>query len=200
MKLHNFEQCSPEWFAIRSLRMTASHAQAIATAGKGLETYIYSLMAEHYSTFKTENFSNEDIERGNELEQQARDVYEFENDVKVEQVGFAECGKYVGFSPDGFVGKDGGIEIKCLNNVNHFKMILTGKIESKYLWQIQMTLFLSGRKWWDFVAYNPNFEKNIIVIRVLPDEKAFEKIEAGLKKGEEMIKDLIKKYNLTIKN
>jgi putative phage-type endonuclease len=200
MKEYDFEQCSEEWFAIRAKKMTASHAQAIATAGKGLETYIYDKMAEFYSTAPKENYSNPDIERGNELEDQARDVYELETGEEVRKVGFVEIDKFVGFSPDGLVGKDGGVEIKCLNDVNHFKLILTNKIPSQYLWQIQMTLYLSKKNWWDFVAYNPNFKQNIIIIRVEPDKKKFEKIENGILKGKELIEKLTKEYNQLIKN
>ena len=188
------KQGTDEWLNDRLGHMTASHAQAIATAGKGLETYIYNKMSEYYSIVKKENFTNEDIERGNELEAQARDVYEFETGNDVEEVGFVEIDKFTGFSPDGLIKKDGGIEIKCLNNSNHFKLVLDNKIPSKYDWQIQMSLFLSKRKWWDFVAYNPNFKENIITIRVKPDEKKFEKIKNGLEKGKELIIKIQKDY------
>ena len=57
-----------------------------------------------------------------------------------------------------------------------------------------MSLFLSKRKWWDFVAYNPNFKENIITIRVKPDEKKFEKIKNGLEKGKELIIKIQKDY------
>lgn len=192
MKIHNFEQQSPEWFAIRKGRMTASNAQAIGSNGKGLETYILSLMAEKFSSGEKPFFSNGDTERGIELEQFARDMYELENDCKVEQVGFIEHSEFCGCSPDGLVGDDGGVEIKSVNDVNHFSLILNGEkdIESKYLWQIQMNLLITGRKWWDYISYNPNFEKSLLVFRIYPDYKMHEKLLMGLATGESKIKQI----------
>jgi len=64
-----------------------------------------------------------------------------------------------------------------------------------YDWQIQMCLFITGRKWWDLVIYNPNFKKNMIIKRILPDQVKQEKLKIGLAKGEKLIKELIEKYN-----
>lgn len=79
--IKEIEQQSPEWFKIREGKMTASHAQAIGNAGKGLETYVYDLVAEEYSSAEKEHFTNEHTERGNELEEVARGIYELENNV-----------------------------------------------------------------------------------------------------------------------
>jgi exodeoxyribonuclease (lambda-induced) len=195
MKIHKMEQCSDEWFAIRKGKLTASNAQAISANGKGLETYVYSLLAEKYSNNK-EHYTNSDMDRGVELEEQARMTYEIENNA-VEQVGFIEIDELVGCSPDGLVGKDGGIEIKCVNDVNFFKILINGEkaIETKYLWQCQMCLLVTGRKWWDLVFYNPNFDKNMFILRIFPDEEKQEKLKEGIKKGRELIKILEQKYD-----
>lgn len=194
MKTHKIDQRSSEWFEIRKGKMTACNAQCIASNGKGLETYIYSLLAEKYSNNK-EKYTNSDIERGIELEEQARMTYEIENE-KVDEVGFLEIDEYVGCSPDGLIGEDGGLEIKCVNDVNFFKLILFGEkeIESKYLWQVQMCLYVSGRKWWDLVFYNPNFDKNMLVFRITPELAKQEKIILGLEKGKKLIKELEQIY------
>lgn len=193
MKLHQMEQLSEEWFEIRKGKMTASNAQAIGNNGKGLDTYIIEIMSDYYSSGEKESYTNPDIERGIELENTAREIYELDNDYKIEQVGFIELNKYVGCSPDGLIGKDGGIEIKALKDSKHFKMILNGEkeIESKYIWQIQMNLFITGRKWWDYVSYNPNFEKSLMVFRIEPDQKKFEKLKEGIENGTQQIKDII---------
>jgi len=82
MKIHrNIEQASPEWFALRLWKMTASHATAIGNNGKGLETYILEMMAESFSSAEKEQYSNEHTERWNELEGQARSIYELEKAV-----------------------------------------------------------------------------------------------------------------------
>src|ERR1035437_1041332 len=123
MKIYNCEQKSEEWFKLREFKMTASHAQAIGNGKAGLETYITEMMAEHYSTAPKENFTSKDTERGNELEEFAREMYELETDNEVKQVGFIEESKYVGCSPDGLVGQDGLVEFKALNDVGHYKLI-----------------------------------------------------------------------------
>jgi len=191
MIIHNMEQGSDEWHAIRKGRMTASHAQEIGNNGKGLDTYIFKIMAAYYSSGEVDNFTNRHMERGNELEDQARSIYELENDVVVDQVGFIELDEFSGCSPDGLIADDGGLEIKCHDDVGHFKL-LTGKpIESKYLWQIQMSLLVTGRKWWDYMAYNPNFEQATIVRRIEPDKKFHDQLIAGLDIGKTKIKDLL---------
>lgn len=194
MKVHNLEQGTPEWFEIRKGKMTASNAQAIGNNGKGLETYIYTLMSEYYSQAETEHYSNSDTERGNRLEDYARQIYELENDLVVDQVGFIEIDEYVGCSPDGLIGKDGLLEIKCLNDVKHYKLTVKGEkdIESQYLWQVQMQLLLTNRKWCDLVYYNPNFKESMIVFKVKADKVKQDKLKEGIKAGVEMIKSLKK--------
>lgn len=194
MKTHSISQRSEEWYEIRRGKMTASNAQAIGANGKGLETYIYTLMAEKYSNNRF-TFTNKDIERGIELEDQARMTYEIENE-KVEQVGFIELDEYVGCSPDGLVNSEGGFEAKCVNDVNFFKIMLEGlnEVETKFIWQCQMCLKITGRKWWDLAIYNPNFEKNLLVFRITPDLVMQEKLTLGIEKGKNLIKLLTEKY------
>lgn len=189
MIISNEEQGSPEWFAKRAGKMTASHAQAIGNVGKGLETYIHEMMSEFYSSADKEQFESKDTQRGNELEPIARQVYEFEHEVKVVTVGFMELNEYVGASPDGLVGEDGGTEIKCPADKEFLQYLLYGQdaIDSKYIWQIQMNLLISGRSWWDLIVYNPNFEKSMVEFRIYPDTQKFAELEKGFKKGIELI-------------
>lgn len=191
MQIYKCEQLSDEWFAIRKGKMTASNAQAIGANGKGLETYIYTLMAEKYSNNK-EYYTNKDMERGIELEEQARMTYEIENE-KVEEVGFIELNEFTGCSPDGLVGEDGGLEIKCVNDVNFFKLLINGEkeLDTKHIWQCQMCLYITKRKWWDLSIYNPNFDRNLLVFRIEPDEAKFLKLQAGIMTGENKIKELL---------
>jgi len=190
MKIIQCEQGTPEWFEARKIHLTASNAQAIGNNGKGLETYVTEMMAEYYSSAQKESYSSSDTERGKELEPIARQMYELEKGVEIEQVGFIEQDEYVGCSPDGLIGKDGGLEIKCLNDVNHYCLIRDGEtgIDSKYIWQVQMNLLITGRKWWDIAFYSPNFEKSMLVFRIKPDKEKQDKLKEGLLKGKEMIK------------
>lgn len=199
MKIHNFEQKSDEWFAIRKGKMSASHAQAIATCGKGLDTYIGNLVSEYHSSGERDFFTNKDMERGNELEEFAREMYELETGSKVKEVGFVEHDEYSGCSPDGLVDEDGLLEVKALNDAKHFQMLLTGKIDSGHIWQMQMQILVCKRKWCDFVAYNPNFKKTLIIIRVLPDYTKQASLLAGIEKGSLMIKSMNDQYNKIIK-
>lgn len=191
MQIHkDIIQKSPEWFAIRNLKLSASHAQAIAAGGKGLETYVTEMMSEYLSSGEKENFSSSDTERGNELEPIARAIYELESGDTVEEVGCVTEGDYLLCSPDGLIGEDGGLEIKCLKDVNHYKVILNGldEVETKYLWQVQMNLLITGRKYWKLVIYNPNFEKGMLIFEILPNIEQFEKLKVGIAKGIELIK------------
>ena len=199
LQTHNVVQRTPEWHALRQkYPLTASNAQAIGNNGKGLETLVWTVLAEKHSFAEKDNYTNKDLERGVELEPQARAIYELETGNKVEVIGFAtdeDITKVGGASPDGLVGEEGLVEIKCFEDSKHFKFSVTGlEIESQYQWQMQMQMLITGRKWCDFVAYNPNFKDSLLVIRVTPDKEMQEKIREGLKTGEKIIKEIESKY------
>lgn len=198
--LHNVEQKSDAWFALRlQYPLTASEAQAIGNQGKGLETLCWEQMAQKYSSQDKERYSNKDLERGVELEPLARDMYELETGNNVIEIGFVTnetISSIGGASPDGLVGDDGLVEIKCFDDTKHFKMSIdykktgTFEIESKYVWQMQMQLLLTGRKWCDFVAYNPNYKTSLLIQRIEVDTEMQEDIKKGLEKGEIIINDI----------
>jgi len=194
MQKHNVEQRSPEWLALRQkYPLTASNAQAIGNQGKGLETLVYTKLAERHSSGIKEAYTNEHLERGVELEAQARSLYELETGNKVEEVGFItnkKVSEVGGASPDGLVNDDGLIEIKCFDDVKHFKLSLELVIESQYIWQMQMQMLFTGKKWCDFVAYNPNFKRSILIQRVVEDKKMQDAIKKGLVIGHELIKTI----------
>ena len=196
IKYHKVIQGSEEWFALRlKYPLTASHAQAIATGGKGLETLCWDKMAEKYSDAPRVSYTNEHLERGIELESQARSIYELETGRAVSEVGFVtnkSISNVAGCSPDGIVEK-GLMEIKCFEDKKHFKMIKQGiVIESQYQWQMQMQMLFTGAEFCDFVLYNPNYKESLLVERVLPDKEKQDKILEGLKKGEELLKEINK--------
>jgi len=194
--MENNIQGSYEWLEDRKGKLTASNAQAISANGKGLETYVYTLLSEKYSS-NNEKYTNEDMERGNELEAMARKLYELEKDVEIKEVGFIEMDEFSGASPDGLIGEDGLVEIKSPNDKNHFFIVSTEKIETKYIWQMQMQMLVTDRKWCDFVSFNPNFEKELVIIRVERDEKKIEKLKIGIEVGKELITKLTKQYGKT---
>ena len=140
MKIYNFEQRTEDWYNIRKGKMTAPNAETIIANGKGLETYIYNLMAEYYSSAEKENYVNADMQRGIDLEPEARLEFEFYTDLDVQEVGFIEYNDFIGVSPDGLIGDDGLIEIKCPNDSIYFKLLLSNNIKPEYIAQMQMQM------------------------------------------------------------
>jgi putative phage-type endonuclease len=194
VKIHNMEQRSDEWFAIKKGKASASRAKAIGNGGKGLENYVIEIMAEYYSIAERENYINEHMQRGIELEPIAKQVYELEHDCEVREIGFAEYNEYIGCSPDGLVGKDGMIEIKCPCDRIYLGILINEKIDSGYVWQCQMNMLILKRKWCDLIFYNPNFKKSMKIFRLDPNEKMQEDLKEGFKKVETRIKELKNKY------
>jgi YqaJ-like viral recombinase domain. len=202
MKIYeNIQQGTPEWLQIRLGKFTASKCSTIGTEGSGkgrggLETLCIEKAAEIITGNLPEQFTNEDIERGHVLEDEARGAYTLETGHIVKQVGFVELDEFTGCSPDGLVGRDGLIEIKCKDDKNHLLMLLGKEIDKAYQWQIQMALLVTGRKWCDFVSYNPNYKnKPLKIIRVLPDAEMQAALKAGLAKGIERVKEIIQIAN-----
>ena len=190
MKVHNFPQQSQEWFDIRLGKFTASNAQAIASNGKGLETLCFQVVAEILSKTREESYTNPDLERGNEQETLARASYEMETGNKVGVVGFCELNKRVGASPDGTVGDDGLVEIKCQKNSVYVQTLYNKKIDPKYEWQMQMQMLVTDRKWVDFVVFNENFPK-LIIIRVDRDDNKFDKLRIGIETGNKRVDEIL---------
>lgn len=196
MKIHDkIEQGTDEWKRVRAGKLTASSAQAIGTNGKGLETLVYETLAEKYSSSTEDTFSNAHTERGKELEETAIAMYELERGIQVRRVGFIERDAFSGCSPDGLVGENGGVEVKCHSDVKHFGIMVDGleSVDTKHLWQVQMSLLVTGRAWWDLICYNPNFQKSLVIFRILPDEEMQKKLLTGLVAGKKMIQAVEKK-------
>ena len=131
-------QQTPEWFEIKKGKMSASHATAIGNCGKGLETYVRQIVKD--LIVEKVNFSNKDIERGNELEPIARITYEFETGEKVKQIGFISYSDFVGVSPDGLINEDGGLELKARNDDIHLGLLLGDSVDSSAIWQMNMSM------------------------------------------------------------
>ena len=183
-------QGSDEWIELRSRKLTASHATAIASNGAGLKTYVSDII--ETLIFGQSFKGSKDTERGHLLEPIARIKYEFETGRKVDEVGFVERCNYSGASPDGLIfGEKKGIEIKARNNKKHLALIRGGKISSSTIWQIQMSMLCTGFDRWDFVSYNKDFKKSILIREVKRDEAKIEKLIKGLDSGILMLKEAL---------
>lgn len=195
MKIHNFEQGTPEWINVRLGKLTASNADAIATNGVGLTTLCYEKVAEILTGKPKEAYSNDDMERGKALEELARNAYETETGIVVPEAGFVEKNERVGCSPDGFVNDDGLVEIKCPNDTNFVKFMVERKIDPKHIAQMQFQMLICERQWVDYIVFNHNFPQPIIISRVERDEVFIEKIRIGLESGVEKIENILAKAN-----
>lgn len=194
MIVHWMPQYSPEWWNIHAGKMGASHAQAIAANGAGLKSYIRDeIMGPLYSKAERQSYTSKAMERGLDLEPSAAMVYEFRTDIELKEVGFVEYNDFVGVSPDRFAGGDGLVEIKCPEDKAYFNLLLDEKIDSKYEWQIQMQLLVCDKSWCDYVVYNPSYEQNLFIKRVLPDKEKFDKLLKGFESGIKMMEEIKKK-------
>lgn len=187
-------QRTPEWIEIKRGKMSASNADTIIANGKGLETYIYNLMAEYYSSAEKENYINADMQRGIDLEPEARLEFEFYTGLDVQEVGFVEYNEFIGVSPDGLIGEDGLIEIKCPNDSIYFKLLLNDNIKPEYIAQMQMQMYVTDRQYCYFVSYNPNFEKSLYIKKINRDEEMIDKLKKGLERGTQLIKEIKKNF------
>lgn len=196
---HQVPQNTPEWLEARRAKLTASKAYTIKSAGKGLETYIMQLLEQSVSDEPIqEQYIGKSVERGNEKEPIAVIAYEFKKGVKVKKVGFMQVGDYLGFSPDLLVGDNGGLEIKCRNREKHMAYLVKEKLLPQEEYQIQMSLLLSRRKWWDFAAYNETFTQHLWVKRCYPNKEIQQEIAKGLLKGIQLLEKYTKTKNYLI--
>jgi len=183
MKVVTAEQRTPEWYASRMGIPTASSFDKIITPKGELSTqrtkYLYKLVAEKLSGTVEETYINLAMQHGIDTEDEARKVYELVTLNDVEQVGFclSDCERY-GASPDGLVGDDGLLEIKCPKAETHIEYLLNGKLPTAYFQQVQGQLLVTGRKWCDFMSYYPNLKP--FIVRVERDDEFLSKLEQAL--------------------
>jgi putative phage-type endonuclease len=182
------EQGSQEWLALRAGKVTASKVSdvmsAITTAG--YRNYLADLVVERLTGNKTESFTNAAMQWGVDQEPLARAEYEVKTGNFVDQVAFVDHPTIANFgcSPDGLVGDDGLIEIKCPNTATHIDYVMQDKVPTKYIPQIQCQLAVTGRKWCDFVSFDPRLPDGlqILIVRLERDDEYIEKLEARVVK------------------
>ena len=184
MKILEIEQGSPEWHQARCGLPTASCFDKIIDAtgkqSKSRKKYLYQLAGERITGKAEETYQNGAMLRGKEMEGEARELYELVTGETVQQVGLCLAdGKFqYGASPDGLVGEDGGLEIKCPLIVNAVTYLIDGKLPSDYFQQVQGQLLVTGRKWVDFLSYYPGMKP--LLIRILPDPEFQQLLKAEL--------------------
>ena len=156
------EQRSPEWFAARLGKVTASRVADILAVTKSgpsasRKNYMAELIAERLTGKPAQAFTSPAMQWGTDNEPLARSAYEFMTDATVQEVGFVDHPHIADFgaSPDGLVGEDGLVEIKCPNTATHLDTLLGAEIDARYVTQMQVQMACTGRKWCDFVSFDP---------------------------------------------
>lgn len=205
MDTRQLEQGTEEWKLARLGHVSASNIAAVMSKGKeGSESairraYKIKLIAERLTGKPQESYKNAAMEWGNEQEPFARMAYEARMNVLVEKTGFWKhpYKDWVGVSPDGLVGDDGLIEIKCPNTTTHLEYIFDDVVPTEYRKQIQMQLWVTGRQWCDFVSYDPRMpEKNqLFVIRYKRDDKLIATMQEDVAKFLNEVQAIIDKLN-----
>jgi hypothetical protein len=177
MQVHEVEQRSDEWYALRLGIPTASEFSKLVTSkgepSKSAAVYAMSLAGELFAGASIDAFEgNSWTDRGRELEDEALALYEFAADTQIKKVGFiTDDDKTMGCSPDALVGFEGMVEVKCLKAENHIKSILyfqkNAHCEPKYVQQTQGQMMIAESKWCDLVFFHPQLP--MLKIRQEPD-------------------------------
>ena len=194
MKIYDFPQRSPEWFEIRCGMPTASSFDKIiqmnGQPSKQRNKYLYKVAGEFVAKKAEESYQSAAMLRGCEVEAEARMFYEAVRDVEVQEVGFCvESG--AGCSPDGFVGDNGLLEIKCPIISTQVGYLIDNKFPTDYFQQVQGQLYVTGRDWCDFLAYYPGLKP--LLIRVERDESFISALRNELDRFCFDLKDIVQR-------
>jgi putative phage-type endonuclease len=181
------DQRSPEWYAARLGKVTASRvADVVATVksggyGAARANYMAQLIAERLTGDRQPEFVSYAMQNGIDTEAEALSAYEFRTDAEVYAVAFIDHPTIPmsGASPDGLVGDDGLVEIKCPNTSTHIDTLLSGKVPAKYIDQMLWQMACTDRQWCDFASFDPRMPESmrLFVKRVPRDDKRIEYLE-----------------------
>jgi putative phage-type endonuclease len=186
----NVEQRSAKWHQMRLGKVTASRVADILAKTKtgpsaSRQNYLIELALQRTTGVIQESYSNSAMEWGTQTEPQARVAYEVATHNFVDQVAFVDHPSIEGFgcSPDGLVGKDGLIEIKCPNSPTHWEYFKYNRPPQKYVIQMQAQMACTGAKWCDFVSFDPRMPERsqLLVVNVLRDDEFILYMEAEIK-------------------
>jgi putative phage-type endonuclease len=185
------QQGTNEWFSARVGKVTASRVADIMAKTKSgysasRENYMAQLIVERFTGEKSESFSSAAMQWGTEQEPFARAAYEAREGVFVDEVGFISHPTIdgAGASPDGLVGDDGLVEIKCPNTATMIDTLINETVPNKYYAQMQMQMACTGRAWCDYVVFDPRMPSNaqLFVKRVVRDDKFVADMESEITK------------------
>ena len=194
--IKDIEQGTEEWLELRFGWITASKFKDVLAggAGKTRRAYMYQIASEAITGERIETFSNEYMEWGTKTEPQARSMYELRSGNRVEEVSFIRHDTIkAGCSPDGLIDDDGMIEIKCPKTSTQIETFLGGKMPTGHNAQVQGQMWVSGRKWCDFVSFDPriNGAASYLCVRVNRDDEYIQKLETAVVLFEKELNELL---------
>ena len=196
------EQQSDEWFASRAGKATASRIADVMAKIKTGEAasrrnYKAELVCERLTGLKTESFTTKAMEIGTDREPVARALFESKFGMIVDEVGFIDHPTIPnsGASPDGLIGSDGLLEIKCPNRATHLEYFLDGVPPAKYIPQMMWQMASTGRKWCDFASYSPDFPDHLqlFVVRLHRDDDKIREMESEVMKFLSEVEEILTK-------
>jgi YqaJ-like viral recombinase domain len=196
VEIFECEQGSPEWFECRRGIPTASEFDTVMATGRGggesktRRTYLYKLAGEILTGEQMYNYSNDHMERGKEMESEARDMYIFLTDLETQRVGFIRNGQK-GCSPDSLIGADGMLEIKTKLAHLQCEVLACDEFPSEHKAQCQGQLWVAEREWVDFVSYWPKLP--LFAKRVFRDEPYIKRLATEVDRFNNELADLIEK-------
>ena len=181
------EQRTPEWFAERLGKITASRIADVVgktksgSYGAARKNYMAELLCQRLTGQQEEKFTSTAMQHGTDTEPAARAMYMLETGTDVTETGFIPHPTIAmsGASPDGLVGEDGLIEIKCPNTATHLEFLQSHKPKHEYLLQMQWQMACTGRQWCDFVSYDDRLPEKLAYrcIRIPRDDKLIAELE-----------------------
>lgn len=212
--MSSFDPNNIEWLRKRAGKVTASSFAAFIKKDKGggyklsdsktTEDLMYKIAWERFvingnlaDAFNRVSVTSKETKHGNENEGAAIYRYQEQTGTEVDYVNkFIQEGEWIGGTPDGYIGKDGLIEVKCpFNGGNHLKTLLKKEVyNTDYIYQMQGYLWLSNRKWCDFVTYDPDMPKplDIAIVRIERDEDIIDALKQVIAQVVEKIRELSK--------
>lgn len=202
MRVHYVEQGSQEWLDLRAGCITASNFKSLVTsrgektASSTRDTYLNQVIAERLIGKPVDTFKNADMDRGNEREGSARDLFGMIMEVEVKEVGFHLHDDYdIGCSPDGLftLGSDSGVEIKSPRASTHIRYMRNKKLPVEYVQQVQLSMWLLEVDHYYFCSYHPDLKP--LIVEVKRDDEFIEKAVPILIDAAKYVKSETEKLN-----
>lgn len=204
-------QRSPEWLTYRAGKVTASGICDLmrtlkdGSSSQSRAAYMGQIVRDRFALRADPNYvpprgySNAAMQWGNDTEPMARSAYCMLADIDIVEVGFVDHPRIAlaGCSPDGLIGNDGLLEIKCPETHTHIATLINREISSEYIVQMQWQMACTGREWNDFVSYDPRLPPRLSMYkqRVFRDDAAIAKYEAAVIDFQAAVEELMERLD-----